>query len=138
MALGDHLRELRHRLVVSLLGVLAGAIVAFIFRHHILHFITKPYCNLHQVQAAKALGGGSCTLIVSGVLDAFPVSLQVFIYVGLIATAPIWLWQAWRFIAPGLKAKERKYAFNFVGFSTLLFASGAAVAYITLPKGLQF
>lgn len=137
MALGEHLKELRYRIIVSALGVLAGAIVAFVFRHDILNFITKPYCHLPQAKVLTTTNG-SCTLVISGVLDAFTLSLKISINVGIIATAPIWLWQLWRFVTPGLRSKERKYVLSFVTASTLLFAAGAAVAYITLPKGLQF
>ena len=131
MSLGDHLKELRYRIVVSASGVLVGGVVAFIFRAPILKFITAPYCNLPQSRSFTANGG--CTLVVSGVLDAFNLSIKVAINVGIIAAAPIWLWQLWRFLAPGLKAKERKYVVTLVVSSPVLFAAGAAPAYSPLP-----
>lgn len=136
MSLGEHLRELRYRIIVSALSVTVGAIVAFIFRGPVLDFVTRPYCDLPEA-ATKSIEG-KCTLSVFGVLDAFNLSIKISINVGIIATAPIWLWQLWRFLAPGLKAKERRYVLTFVVLSSILFFAGAAVAYYTLPNGLEF
>lgn len=136
MSLGEHLRELRNRIVVSAIAIAVGTIAAFLFRHQILHFLTKPYCD--QPVAKKFSTDGRCTLIVSGVLDAFTLSLKISVNVGIIAAAPVWLFQVWRFITPGLRSKERTWVVTFVFFSTALFLAGAAVAYLTLPKGLQF
>ena len=136
MSLGEHLHELRNRIVVSAIAITVATVVAFVFRQDILHFLTKPYCD--QPIAKKFSTDGRCTLIVSGVLDAFTLSLKVSVNVGIIAAAPVWLFQVWRFVTPGLRSKERTWVVTFVLSSTVLFLPGAAVAYITLPKGLQF
>jgi len=75
---------------------------------------------------------------VTGVLDAFTVTLKLSLYAGLIVSSPVWLWQLWRFVTPGLHAHERRYAVTFVGTSLALFSTGATIAYFTLQTGLRF
>ena len=135
MTLGEHLRELRTRILISLLAIVAGTIVAFVFHHQLLSVLTRPYCHLPK---SYRLETDRCTLVVTGVLDAFTVTLKLSLYVGLILSSPVWLWQLWRFVTPGLHQNERRYAIAFVGSSVVLFALGAFVAYITLSNGLHF
>ena len=135
MSLGEHLAELRRRLIISVLAVIVGTIVAFVFHHAILHVLTRPYCNL---PASYRFDSARCTLVVTGVLDAFTVTLKLSLYVGLVLSSPVWLWQIWKFITPGLHQHERRYAVAFVATSVALFAAGCVVAYFTLAKGLHF
>jgi len=135
MTLGEHLGELRRRILISLIAIVAATIVAFAFHHQILSVLTRPYCNL---PASYRLETDRCTLVVTGVLDAFTVTLKLSLYVGLILSSPVWLWQLWQFITPGLHQNERRYAVGFVGASVMLFALGSFVAYVTLAKGLHF
>lgn len=135
MTLGEHLGELRRRILISLVAIVAATIVAFLFHHRILSVLTRPYCHL---PASYRLESSRCTLVVTGVLDAFTVTLKLSLYVGLIASSPVWLYQLWRFVTPGLHQNERRYAVAFVGASFCLFALGAVVAFITLSNGLHF
>lgn len=135
MTLSEHLSELRRRLFISGLAILAGMAVAFIFHSHILHVLTHPYCTLPNRYRPLS---GHCTLIVTGVLDAFTVTLKLSLYAGLILSSPVWLYQMWRFITPGLYSHERRYATSFVGASMALFALGGLFAWLTLNKGLRF
>ena len=135
MTLTEHLGELRRRLIISVLAIVAGTIVAFVFHHQILSTLTRPYCHL---PASYRLVSNRCTLVVTGVLDAFTVTLKLSLYAGLVLSSPVWLWQLWRFVTPGLHDNERRYAVAFVGSSVLLFGTGALVAYLTLSNGLHF
>src|SRR5436305_588839 len=135
MTLGEHLAELRRRLLISVLAIVVGTIVAFVFHHQILHVLTRPYCNL---PASYRYDSTRCALVVTGVLDAFTVTLKLSLYVGLVLSSPVWLWQVWRFVTPGLHQNERRYAIGFVASSVSLFALGAFVAFITLSNGLHF
>jgi sec-independent protein translocase protein TatC len=135
MTLAEHLGELRRRLVVSALAVVAGTGVAFGFHHWLLRVLTHPYCHL---PASYRFDKAHCALVVTGVLDAFTVTLKLSLYAGLILSSPIWLWQLWRFVTPGLHAHERRYAVSFVGTSVVLFGAGAVIAYFTLQTGLRF
>lgn len=135
MTLAEHLGELRSRILISLAAVVVGTIVAFAFHHQILDVLTRPYCHLPK---SYRLETDRCTLVVTGVLDAFTVTLKLSLYVGLILSSPVWLWQLWRFVTPGLHQNERRYAIGFVASSVGLFALGTFVAYITLSNGLHF
>jgi len=135
MTLGEHLAELRYRVVVSLIAVVVTTIVAYVFHGHILHFIEQPYCDLPGKYRAL---DNRCKLVAFGVLEPFTVTLKLSLYCGVLAASPIWLFQLWRFITPGLYHHERRYASTFVTASVLLFTLGAGFAYITLPKSLHF
>jgi sec-independent protein translocase protein TatC len=116
-------------------AIVAGTIVAFVFHSWLLHLLTRPYCNLPP---SYRLVHDRCTLVVTGVLDAFTVTLKLSLYAGLILSSPVWLWQLWAFITPGLHANERRYAVSFVGASVGLFVAGGFVAFVTLANGLRF
>ncbi|HEX3705659.1 MAG TPA: twin-arginine translocase subunit TatC [Mycobacteriales bacterium] len=135
MSLEHHLKELRYRVCVSLAAVVVGTIVAYVFHGTVMHVITKPYCGLPD---NYRLVHDRCTLFVSGVLDAFTVTLKLSLYAGVVLSSPVWLFQIWRYITPGLYAHERRYAVTFVAASMSLFALGGAFAWLTLGKGLHF
>jgi sec-independent protein translocase protein TatC len=135
MSLAEHLRELRRRVIVSLVAVVAGTIVAFVFHEWLIDVLTQPYCDLPEKYRAIQ---GRCTLYVGGVLDPFNVTLKLSLYAGLLLASPVWLWQLWQFVTPGLYQRERRWALSFVGVSVGLFCLGAFVAYITLQNGLRF
>lgn len=135
MTLAEHLGELRRRILVSVVAIVVGTIVAFVFHSWLLHLLTRPYCHL---PASYRLVHDRCTLVVTGVLDAFTVTLKLSLYAGLILSSPIWLWQLWAFVTPGLHANERRYAVSFVATSVTLFVAGGVVAFVTLSNGLHF
>ncbi|MCC5581915.1 MULTISPECIES: twin-arginine translocase subunit TatC [Microtetraspora] len=134
MTLMEHVRELRNRLVKMILAVVAGTIVGFVFFDPIWTFMTGPFCRLPE--AYKLNGGTGCTLVVHGVLDGFFINLKVAAIFGVVVSAPIWLYQIWAFVTPGLYQNERRYSLGFLGLAVPLFGAGAALAYLTLDKGL--
>lgn len=135
MSVMDHLRELRRRLIWMLVYIAFGAIFGWIFYSHILDFLRAPYC---QVPARyRFTQNGQCVLVYHGVLDGFTTRLKVSAIAGAVLTAPLWLYQIWAFITPGLRRNERKYTIVFVIVSSLLFATGMALAYFVLAKGLK-
>jgi sec-independent protein translocase protein TatC len=135
MTLTEHLVELRHRVIISVLAVVVMTIVAYIFHGHILHWIERPYCNLPDKDRAF---GARCQLYATGVLEPFTITLKLSLYAGVLGSSPVWLYQIWRFITPGLYSHERRYATAFVGASMALFAMGGLFAWLTLEKGLSF
>ncbi|HVS68567.1 MAG TPA: twin-arginine translocase subunit TatC [Mycobacteriales bacterium] len=135
MTLGEHLAELRYRVIVALVAVIVTTIIAYVFHGHILNFISHPYCDLPAKYRALP---GKCKLVAFGVLEPFTVTLKLSLYAGVLAASPVWLFQLWRFVTPGLYAHERRHASTFVGVSVLLFGMGATFAYLTLPKSLHF
>jgi sec-independent protein translocase protein TatC len=139
MSLLEHLRELRTRLFRASLGVLVGMVVGWFFAGRVLNFITQPYCTYMSTHGKEQLAlPGGCQLQQTGVTDVFTLELQIALWIGLIIAAPIWLYQLWAFIAPGLHRHERRWAYAFVGVAAPLFAAGAVLAYFVVAKGLGF
>jgi sec-independent protein translocase protein TatC len=73
-----------------------------------------------------------------GAGDGFLLKLKLELWIGLIIASPVWLYQLWAFIAPGLHRHERKYAYFFVALAAPLFIGGAVLAYFVVSKGLHF
>ncbi|HEX2240218.1 MAG TPA: twin-arginine translocase subunit TatC [Actinomycetota bacterium] len=134
MTVIEHLTELRRRLVISLATFVGVSVVAFLFFEPITDFLLRPLCAL----PADRLGPQGCRLVFTGPLEPFLVRLKVTALVGLVGASPIWLYQLWAFVAPGLTAKEKRYAVPFVVTSVALFLVGAAIAYLSLKLGLKF
>jgi sec-independent protein translocase protein TatC len=131
MTLVEHLAELRRRLVVSILTLLVTTTVCFIVYPQILQFFVQPYC-------ATVPAGHSCSLYVTGPLDGFAIRIKIALYGGLFLGLPVFLWELWRFITPGLRDNERRYAVSFLLSSLVLFLGGAAVAYLVFPHALHW
>ncbi|MEA2554775.1 MAG: sec-independent protein translocase protein TatC [Actinomycetota bacterium] len=139
MTVMEHLEELRHRIVVSALAILAGAVGGWFLYNRVITFMQRPYCDyVKSVPPGQRPIGGGCKLIFSGMLDGMLVKVQLVFYLGCVLALPILLYQLWGFIVPGLKERERKMVVPFITSSLLLFAAGVAVAIITLPKALEF
>src|SRR5262245_53962163 len=130
MTVVEHLTELRRRIVISLIAVTLGAIVCFIFSESIIRFFVNYYRDATHPQKNA--------LIFLGPLDAFLTRIKIATYGGIVLALPIWLYELWRFITPGLNPKERRYAVPFVLSSIVLFALGGVVAFLTLEPALHF
>jgi sec-independent protein translocase protein TatC len=130
MTVAEHLAELRTRLFISLIAIALGATICFIFAPQIINFLVQFYKNSTADTPNK--------LIFTGPLDAFATRLKVATYGGIVLALPVWLWELWRFITPGLNPTEKRYAVPFLFASLFLFACGAAVALLTLEPALNF
>ncbi len=105
MTLLEHLQELRSRLFKASLGVAAGMIIGWFLSGPVLNFITQPYCDLMAKRGKPVLGEpGQCNLLQTGLTDVFTLKLQLALWIGLIFAGPVWLYQLWAFVAPGLRA----------------------------------
>jgi sec-independent protein translocase protein TatC len=131
MSLTDHLGELRRRLMISIVAVVVAATVVFIFAPSIISWLIRFYND-------AAPKGTPNKFIFTGPLDAFATRLKIATYGGIVLAMPVWLWELWRFITPGLNPKEKKYAVPFVLSSIVLFVLGGIVALITLQPALEF
>ncbi|HVB90891.1 MAG TPA: twin-arginine translocase subunit TatC [Acidimicrobiales bacterium] len=144
MTLGEHLGELRRRLIVCVAAFVLASIVAVIAYEPILHFLIRPLCNvdasrLHHPGGNGSLffaSNGSCNLFVTSPLDGLSLRVKIAVFGGLVMASPVMLYELWRFVTPGLQARERKYAIPFVFSAFVLFLAGAATAYVTLPHAL--
>jgi sec-independent protein translocase protein TatC len=130
MTVVEHLAELRRRLVVSLIAIALGGVICFVFAPEIINFLIQFYKDSTADAPNK--------LIFTGPLDAFATRLKIATYGGIVLALPVWLWQLWRFITPGLNPTEKRYAVPFIFASLFLFACGAGVALLTLQPALNF
>jgi sec-independent protein translocase protein TatC len=138
MTLVAHLTELRNRIAKALLALLIATAVAFWWYEHGLgEFIRAPYCGLDEDLRYGGNDSGGCGLLITDVFGGVFIRLKVAFLAGAVLSAPFWLYQLWAFITPGLKRNERRYGITFVVVSTLLFALGACLAYVSLAKGLE-
>jgi sec-independent protein translocase protein TatC len=128
MSLVEHLTELRRRLIVAAVALVAGGIVAFLLYNVILDFLLGPYESVT----------GKDTLVITDPLEGFATRLKISAWGGFFLASPVVLWQLWRFITPGLHKREKRFAVPFVIASILLFLCGAAVALLTFKPALRF
>ena len=134
MPLADHLRELRSRLLKSGIAIGLGMIAGWIWYPQLFAWLSRPF---NDVVAEARADGRTITLALTGVADPFVLQLQVAAVAGLIVSSPIWLYQLWRFVTPGLHRHERRWALGFAAVATPLFLIGVGLAYLVLPYGLQ-
>jgi sec-independent protein translocase protein TatC len=137
MSLVAHLTELRNRVAKALVALLIATAISFWWYEHGLgDFIRAPYCGLEpELRYGDADTG--CGLLITDVFGGVFIRLKVAFLAGAVLSAPFWLYQLWAFITPGLKRHEKRYGIGFVAVSTLLFALGAFLAYVSLAKGLE-
>lgn len=135
MSLGEHLGELRMRIIRSILATALGAAAILAFYDPVLQFLTRPYRDLCDSRPDFNCDG---SLFALGPLDGLTARMKISGYGGLVLALPVVLWQIWRFIVPALSKKEKRYTVPFIVSSVILFASGCALAYWTLSKALEF
>ena len=135
MSMMDHLRELRTRLVRSVLAIGISTLVLLAFYDQLKSLLTRPYTNLCLRRPDFDCDGSLFSL---GPLDGFSARMRVCLYGGLVLALPVILWQIWRFIVPALSKREKNYAVPFIASSVLLFSIGCYLAYWTLDKALEF
>jgi sec-independent protein translocase protein TatC len=138
MTLIEHVRELRNRLFFASLGIVVGLIVGFIVSDWVFDLLAAPYCALDTSWTLGTVGQGKCNFLTLGAADQLILKLKIALWVGLIVGAPVWLYQLWAFIAPGLHRHERKWAYVFVAIAAPLFIGGATLAYFVVKHSLEF
>jgi len=136
MPLMDHLRELRRRLLIAIIAILAGTIVGWVVYPQLFEFVKQPYTEgigplLHR-------RGFNATLVLSGGIgSAFTFRLKVALVLGLVLASPVWVWEVWAFILPALHRNEKRWAYLLTATGVPLFVGGVIVGFVVLPKGIQ-
>ncbi|MFI6155282.1 twin-arginine translocase subunit TatC [Kitasatospora sp. NPDC051170] len=137
MALADHLRELRNRVVKSALAIVVITIVALIYHKQIESFLLKPLPQCTTTEQVEHYHGKCAQVSNIGLTSGFTFMLQVALTAGVVGAVPVWLWQVWAFVAPGLHKHEKKYTVIFMACGAPLFLSGVAVAFLVLPTTVE-
>lgn len=132
MSLGAHLVELRKRLMWSALALLVGMVVAFLITDPVISFITQPVNEI-----AERRGEDAAALVYSTVTGPFDMRMRIAFSLGIFLSAPIWLWQIWAFIMPGLTRKEIRYTIAFVAAAVPLFFAGCYVGVLIQPHIIE-
>lgn len=135
MPLLEHLRELRRRVVRSSIVILLASGIGWYFYNQIITALARPVCDLRK---AQALGASHCgALYINGVLGPLNLQIKVALLTGVIISAPLWLYQLWAFISPGLHRKEKRNSILFLISATPFFAAGATLGYLILPVAIK-
>ncbi|MDT0611274.1 twin-arginine translocase subunit TatC [Streptomyces lancefieldiae] len=140
MPLAEHLRELRNRLAKALLAIVVVTVVAAFFYNDIINFFTDPVLDsvgcaksFEELAKSSANTDPCAQITINGLLGPFTLALKVSLMAGVVFASPVWLYQLWAFVAPGLHRNEKKYAYAFVATGAPLFLFGAYFAYVVLP-----
>ena len=140
MPLMDHIRELRNRVVKILLALAVGMAVGFIplVFNRVWNLIERPLCHatIRGQTGCQTLGVNMPSL--DGPLDPFYLRVKVAVIVGVIVSSPVWLYQVWAFIAPGLYAREKRWGHIFIGTAVPLFLAGNVLAYFSLGRSMHY
>lgn len=128
MSLGDHFRELRRRLVIAGLAVVAGGVVGWMIYPRVFALLTEPITEFQREHPEHIV-----TLNYGTATAAFSQQLSLSIFIGIILSSPVWLWQVWGFVLPGLTGKEKRISLSFFGAAVPLFLAGVYLAHRSLP-----
>lgn len=135
MTLLEHLAELRTRLFRAALALVVGAAIGYALFEPVFAFLVGPYCDLPQ--ALRDGVTGDCRVLALRPLEPFSVRVKTSLVIGAFIGGPVIFYQFWRFIAPGLTGREKRYAVPFVLLSQVLFGAGIVFAGLIIPQGLR-
>jgi len=134
MTLFEHLAELRKRLLICCVAVVITSVAGYFLYNPVLHFMTAPYRSFYHSHKDMI----TQDLVISSPTEGFTTRLKVSMYIGVALAAPVWLWEVWRFITPGLRKNEKRYAVPFVVSALFLFSLGVTTAIFIWPKALNW
>lgn len=135
MSIWDHLRELRYRVTVSAFAVVVAALLSIFFYRTLVSIVMAPWNSARAV--LESTRDSNLMVVNNGVTSSFTFAVVLCVVAGILMATPVWIYQLWAFIAPGLVAKEKKYALAFMGAATPLFLAGCALGYYVWPKGIE-
>lgn len=144
MSLVEHLQELRSRVIIAMFAIAIGTMIGFIWYQVSIpgipslgEILRGPYCRVSPELRADLTGDGECRLIATAPFEMFMLRLKVGALAGIVFSSPVWLWQIWAFVAPGMMKNERRVSIAFISVAVLLFVLGALIAYWVIAFGLE-
>jgi len=136
MSLTDHIRELRYRVIISVLAVVVGTAVSAVFYRRIVAVVMWPWTVATRAWI-QSTPDAVALVVNQSVTSPFLLAMKASLVAGVILACPVWLYQAWAFVSPGLVVKEKRYVRAFLGAAIPCFLLGCALGYMVLPKGIQ-
>ncbi len=130
MSIGDHLRELRNRVIISAIGVIVGAVVGYLIYDEAFAVVTYPITEAIE-------DGAKLTLNFNTVLGSFDMKIRISLWLGVILSSPLWMYQFWAYVGPGMTAKEKRYTWAYGVVGLLLFLCGVGLGIIILPHAVK-
>lgn len=126
----SHIIELRKRLIISAAAIVIGTGIAYIWAPNVIRWLSEFYFEASKQKNAQ--------LTQTSVLEGFALRIKVAIYGGFVIACPVWMFQLWRFITPGLEKREKRYAIPFLFSAITLFLTGGFISLLTITKALTF
>lgn len=131
MSLGEHLVEFRKRLLLALAGILAGSILGWILYEPVWAALYEP---IRRIAEARGVDAATVSLNYGTITGAFEQHLIVAIVTGIVLSSPIWLYEAFAFLVPGLTKREKRFTLGFFFSAVPLFLAGCATGWFVLPN----
>lgn len=128
MGFADHLIEFRNRFIICLIAIVIGMVAGFILSNPALDLIRQP------IETLQAQRDGRVSINFTNVTTAFDLRLQMALTIGVVLASPVWLYQLWMFLMPGLRKQERRYALGFLAAAIPLFLSGVLAGFFVMPR----
>jgi sec-independent protein translocase protein TatC len=130
MPLRAHLAELRKRVILVAVGVAVGAVIGWFFFTPAFEALQQPVLDAAQQRDTTV------TVNFAGLATALDMRIKVSLFLGLLISAPWWLYQMWAFVAPGLKSREKRYTVGFMAASLPLFGAGVTLGWLIFPQAV--
>jgi sec-independent protein translocase protein TatC len=130
MSLAGHLVELRNRLLIAAAAIVVAMVIAYFLTDPFMEFITRPVREIAMARGEEA----KVEVMYTTVTGAFDLKLRMSFAIGILLAAPVWLWQIWAYIMPGLSRKEIRYTVGFLLAAIPLFFAGALTGILVMPN----
>ncbi|MBU1588906.1 MAG: twin-arginine translocase subunit TatC [Actinobacteria bacterium] len=146
MSLGDHLRELRKRLFISAIAIVVAAVVAFVDWGFLAKLLGLPFAitsltdfvrDSMRVPINQLAENHNATISYTTVSSAFDLTVQIGLTCAILIASPVWLYQVFAFLVPGLTGREKKYTFGFFFSAVPLFLAGGVVGWLLFPHMVE-
>ncbi|HUH52787.1 MAG TPA: twin-arginine translocase subunit TatC [Microbacteriaceae bacterium] len=128
MSLGEHFLELRKRLMISAIAVAVALIAGWFMRMWVWDVLRQPVYDIAENQ------GRTTSINYGDVMSGFDLQVQIALFIAVLLASPVWLYQIWAFLSPGLTKKEKLYTVGFFGTAIPLFLVGVFAGWKIFPN----